>query len=49
MQTYLPEPATPRDLEMRTRWQSVLARPDVQAALAKVGRVESYGIEGALF
>jgi hypothetical protein len=49
VQTYTPEQATPRDLEMRARWQSVLARPDVQQAIAKVGRVESYDMEGAPF
>jgi beta-barrel assembly-enhancing protease len=49
VQTYEPEQATPRDLEMRRRWQSVLARPDVQHAIARVGRVESYDFEGAPF
>jgi beta-barrel assembly-enhancing protease len=49
VQTYTPEQATPRDLEMRARWQSVLARPDVQHAIAKVGRVQSYDMEGAPF
>ncbi|MGA2398147.1 MAG: hypothetical protein ABSG30_08835 [Steroidobacteraceae bacterium] len=49
VQTYALEPATPRDLEMRARWQSVLARQDVQAAIARVGRVESYDMEGSLF
>jgi hypothetical protein len=49
VQTYTPEQATPRDLEMRARWQSVLARPDVQQAIATVGRVESYDMEGAPF
>jgi hypothetical protein len=49
VQTYAPQPATPRDLEMRARWQSVLARPDVQHAITGVGRVQSYDLEGALF
>jgi beta-barrel assembly-enhancing protease len=49
VQTYALEPATPRDLEMRARWQSVLARPDVQQAIDKVGRTDSYDLEGALF
>jgi hypothetical protein len=49
VQTYTPEPATPRDLEMRARWLSVRARPDVQQAIAKVGRVASYDMEGSLF
>jgi hypothetical protein len=49
VQTYALEPATPRDLEMRARWQSVLARQDVQKAIEKVGRAESYDLEGSLF
>jgi beta-barrel assembly-enhancing protease len=49
VQTYALEPATPRDLEMRARWQSVLARQDVQKAIDKVGRTETYDLEGALF
>ncbi len=49
VQTFAPEQATPRDLEMRARWQSVLARAHVQAVIARVGRVESYDMEGALF
>jgi hypothetical protein len=49
VQTYTPEQATPRDLEMRARWRSVLARPDVQQAIAKVGRVASYDMEGTPF
>jgi hypothetical protein len=31
---------------MHARWQSLLARPDVQSAIARVGRVESYDLEG---
>ncbi len=46
VQTYSPERDTPRDLEMHARWQSLLARPDVQSAIARVGRVESYDLEG---
>ena len=49
VQTYAPEPGTPRDLEMRLRWRSVLARADVQHVIARVGRVESYDLEGSLF
>jgi hypothetical protein len=49
VQTYALEPATPRDFEMRARWQSVLARQDVQKAIEKVGRTDSYDLEGALF
>jgi hypothetical protein len=49
VQIYLPEPGTPRELEMRARWQSVLARHDVQAAIARVGRVASYDLEESVF
>jgi hypothetical protein len=49
VQTFTPEQATPRDLEMRARWQSVRARPDVQNAIARVGREASYDMEGSLF
>jgi hypothetical protein len=49
VQSFAPEQATPRDLEMRTRWQSVLARPDVQNTITRVGRVERYDMEGSLF
>jgi hypothetical protein len=49
VQSYALEPATPRDLEMRARWQSVRARQDVQKAIEKVGRAESYDLEGSLF
>jgi hypothetical protein len=49
VQTFAPEQATPRDLEMRARWQSVLARPDVQNTITRVGRVQSYDMEGSLF
>ena len=49
VQTFAPEQATPRDLEMRARWQSLLARPGVQQAIAKVGRVQSYDMEGSPF
>jgi len=34
---------------MRARWQSVLARPDVQNTIARVGRVDRYDMEGSLF
>lgn len=49
VQTYTLQRATPRDLEMRARWQSVLARADVQSAIARVGRVVGYDLEGAPF
>jgi tetratricopeptide (TPR) repeat protein len=34
----------PRAMEWRTRWTALVARPDVQAAIAKVGRVEHYAL-----
>lgn len=49
VQTYLPEPGTPRQLEMRARWQSLIARRDVQAAIARVGRVQSYELTESVF
>lgn len=49
VQTYAPEPGTPRDLEMRQRWQSVLARADVQRVIVRVGRAERYDLQGSLF
>ena len=48
-QTYLSEPGTLRQLEMRARWQSVIARLDVQAAIARVGRVDSYDLVNSIF
>ncbi len=49
VQTYLPEPGTSRQLLMRMRWQSVIARGDVQAAIVRVGRVESYDLMESVF
>jgi hypothetical protein len=45
-QTYAEPTATPRDMELRARWRAVIARQDVQAAIQKVGRAESYHLEG---
>lgn len=36
---------TPRMTEWRTRWDAMVARPEVQAAIAKVGRVERFDME----
>jgi tetratricopeptide (TPR) repeat protein len=44
-QSYAEPPTTPRDMELRARWRAVIARQDVQAAIQKVGRVESYHLE----
>jgi hypothetical protein len=32
-------------MELRARWRAVIARQDVQAAIQKVGRAESYHLE----
>jgi beta-barrel assembly-enhancing protease len=45
IQEYLSTPGTKTELEIETQWRSVIARKDVQAAIHKVGRVESYHLE----
>jgi len=45
VQNYAVPPRTPRQAELDRRWRDLIARPDVQAKIAKVGRVESYKIE----
>jgi len=45
IQTYVEPPATPRRMELDARWQAVLARPEVQSAANKVGRIDSYHLE----
>lgn len=45
VQEYLPTPGTELETELEARWRSVVARKDVQAAIRKVGRVESYHLE----
>jgi hypothetical protein len=40
---YAPQP--PSNKEMQMRWRALIARADVQAAIDKVGRVESYRLE----
>jgi tetratricopeptide (TPR) repeat protein len=37
---------TSRQAELNKRWHDMVVRPDVQAEIAKVGRIESYRIEG---
>jgi beta-barrel assembly-enhancing protease len=46
IQAFAPTPGTPRDVDFDAERQAVIARPDVQAAIRKVGRVESYPLEG---
>jgi hypothetical protein len=45
VQDYLPAPGTPRELEHYARWRGMRVRPDVQAEIERVGRVESYSLE----
>ena len=46
IQNFAPALSTPRDKDMDARRRSVIARSDVQAEIWKVGRVESYPLEG---
>ena len=46
VQVFAPVPGTPRDTELEARRRTMVARPDVQAVIQKVGRVESYRLEG---
>jgi beta-barrel assembly-enhancing protease len=45
VQTYGQWRNTPRMLKWHARWRAMLARADVQEAIQKVGRVESYHLE----
>ena len=45
IQEYLPTPGTKTELEMEARWQSVIARKEVQAIVHKIGRIASYHLE----
>jgi hypothetical protein len=45
IQSFAPTPETPRDMDLDARLRAVIARPEVQAAIRKVGRVESYPLE----
>jgi hypothetical protein len=42
VQIFASTPATPRDIELEARRRAMIDRPDVQAAIQKVGRVDSY-------
>lgn len=44
MQHYVHSEQTPTMKTMDQRWNSVTSRPDVQATLAKVGRVERFDV-----
>lgn len=45
VQMFAPTPDTPRDMELEARRRAMINRPGVQAAIQKVGRVESYRLE----
>jgi beta-barrel assembly-enhancing protease len=45
VQDYALPPQTPRETEITSRWREVVQRKEVQAAIRKVGRVESYHME----
>jgi hypothetical protein len=45
VQEYVPAPGSETELDFESRWRSILARKEVQAAIRKVGRVVSYHLE----
>jgi hypothetical protein len=45
IQEYLPTPGSETELAIEKQWRSVIARKEVQTAIRKVGRVESYHLE----
>jgi len=45
IQTYAQTPGTARDIDLAARRRAVIARPEVQEEIRKVGRVESYALE----
>jgi tetratricopeptide (TPR) repeat protein len=45
IQAYSPRPEPQRSMDLDARWRAIIARPKVQAAIRKVGRVESYRLE----
>jgi tetratricopeptide (TPR) repeat protein len=46
IQQYAVPQLTPRQAELEKRRRALIARPDVQAEIQRVGRIESYKIEG---
>jgi tetratricopeptide (TPR) repeat protein len=46
IQDYAVPPLTPREAEMHKRRRDMMARPDVQAEIQKVGRIQRYELEG---
>jgi tetratricopeptide (TPR) repeat protein len=47
LQEFAPAPRTPRSLIWSGRWDEVVARPEVQSAIARVGRIERFRIGSA--
>ena len=45
VQTYAAPLRTPRQVTYESRWDAVIARPDVRAAIQRVGRIEKYRVE----
>jgi beta-barrel assembly-enhancing protease len=45
IQEYLPTPGPQVELDFEAQWRSIVARKEVQAAIHKVGRVQSYHLE----
>jgi hypothetical protein len=45
MQDYQPTPGSELETELDRQWHTVVARKEVQAAIHKVGRIESYRLE----
>jgi hypothetical protein len=45
VQDYALPPETAREMEVTSRWREVVARKEVQAAIRKVGRADSYHLE----
>ena len=45
VQDYAPRPEPQRSMDLDARWRALIARPKVQAAIWKVGRVESHRLE----
>lgn len=44
IQQYAEPPATPAQAEWRGRWKQLIQREDVQATVAKVGRIEAFNV-----
>jgi len=47
MQQYADVRTTPIESELKQRWQTVIARSQVQAALSHVGRIEHFNLSPA--